>query len=190
MSIIERTHAVEARLHTLELQEFRLVSPDTDGTVARLVAGSHRARDLAVPLLTSIDERRDVAIVRAFADDDARERLQDPRALLGPLVSGWQSPRKYRLRIAERSQSPPTYYRLAVTESGINTQSNSLAPRPTVTAGSPTQAGLLWIGSPIGTYAGLLILLGGHTDQPRPEAADWPLPMSRALGVRIYDNRA
>ena len=50
--------------------------------------------------------------------------------------------------------------------------------------------GLLWIGSPVGTHAGLLVLLGGRDDQPRPDAADWPLPMSRALGVRIYDNRA
>jgi hypothetical protein len=190
MSITERQHPLEARLHTLELQELRLVSPDTDGTVARLVAGSYRARDHAVPLLTSIDERRDVAIVRAFADDAAPERAQDPRALLGPLVAEWQSPKRYRLRIAERSQSPPTYYRLAVTESGINdTHSDSLAPRPTV-AGSPFQAGLLWIGSPIGTFAGLLILLGGRDDQPRSDSLAWPISTSRALGVRIYDNRA
>jgi hypothetical protein len=191
MSITERHHPLAARLHTLELQELRLVSPDTDGTVARLVAGSYRAHDHAVPLLTSIDERRDVAIVRAFNDADAPERAQDPRAMLGPLVAEWQSPKRYRLRIAERSQSPPTYYRLAVTESGINdTHSDSLAPRPTVPAGSPSQAGLLWIGSPIGTYAGLLILLGGRDDPPRQDASEWPLPMSRALGVRIYDNRA
>ena len=191
MSITERHHPLEKRLHTLELQEFRLVSPDTDGTVARLVAGPCRSRDPAVPLLTSIDEPRDVAIVRAFADDDAPEGAQDPRDVLGPLVSDWQSPKRYRLRIAERSQSPPNYYRLAVTESGINdTHSDSLAPRPAVASGSPSQAGLLWIGSPIGTYAGLLILLGGHEDQPRPVALEWPLPMSRALGVRIYDTRA
>jgi hypothetical protein len=182
--------SIAERLHTLELQEFRLRSPDTDGTVTRLVAGSYRARDPAVPLLTSIDERRDVAIVRAFAEDDAIERAQDPRGLLGSLVSEWRSPKTYRLRIAERSQSPPTYYRLAVTESGINdTHSDSLAPRSTQAGSSLSKAGLLWIGSPIGTYAGLLILLGGPDDEPRLDALEWPLPMSRALGVRIYDNR-
>ena len=183
--------SISERLHTLELQELRLVSPDTDGAVARLVAGSYRARDPAVPLLTSIDERRDVAIVRAFAEDDASERRQDLRGLLGSMVSDWQRPKTYRLRIAEHSQSPPAYYRLAVTESGINdVHSDSLAPRQTEAGSSPSQAGLLWIGSPIGTYAGLLVLLGGREDHHRPDALAWPLPMSRALGVRIYDNRA
>ncbi len=182
--------SIAERPHSLELHEFRLVSPDTDGTVARLLAGSYRARDPAVPLLTSIEERRDVAIVRAFADDDASDRGHDPRDVLGSLVSDWQIPKTYRLRIAERSQSPPTYYRLAVTESGINdAHPDSLARRPSATAGSPSPAGLLWVGSPIGTFAGLLILLGGTGDQPRPDAFEWPLPMSRALGVRIYDNR-
>jgi hypothetical protein len=179
------------RLHTLELQELRLVAPDTDGVVAGLVASSHGTGDAAVPLLTSIDEPRDVAIVRAFADDDAPESGEDPRTILGPLVSEWHSPKRYRLRIAARSQSPPDYYRLAVTESGINdTHADSPAPRPTLASDSPSQAGLLWIGSPIGTHAGLVILLGGRDDQPRADAQDWPLPMSRALGVRIYDNRA
>jgi hypothetical protein len=182
--------SITERLHTLELQELRLVAPDADGTVARLVAGSYQSRDPAVPLLTSIDERRDVAIVRTFADDDAPDLAQDPHALLGPLVSEWHCPKRYRLRIAERSQSPPDYYRLAVTESGINdTHADSLVPPPAV-IDSPSQAGLLWIGSPIGTHAGLVILLGGRDDQPRADAQDWPLPMSRALGVRIYDNRA
>jgi hypothetical protein len=91
--------------------------------------------------------------------------------------------------MAERSQSPPSYYRLAVTESGINdTHTDPLAPRPTVAGGSPLEAGLLWIGSPIGTRAGLLVLLGGYDDQPRPAAG--PLRIRRPLGVRIYDNRA
>jgi hypothetical protein len=182
--------SIAERLQTLELQELRLVAPDTDGTFAGLVASSYGAGDSAVPLLTSIDEPRDVAIVRAFADDDAPENAQDPRAVLGPLVSEWQSPKRYRLRIAERSQSPPSYYRLAVTESGINdTRSDSLAPRATQAGSSPSTAGLLWIGSPIGTYGGLLVLLGGHDDDARPDALEWPLSMSRPLGVRIYDNR-
>lgn len=182
--------SITAGLYTLELQEFRVVSPDTDGTVARLVADSYGAGDRAVPLLTSIDEPCDVAIVRAFVDDDAPAENQDARAMLGPLVSEWESPKRYRLRIAERSQSPPTYYRLAVTESGINdTHSDSLVRVPTVVDGSPLDAGLLWIGSPVGTHAGLLVLLGGRGDQPLPDAAQWPLPFSRALGVRIYDNR-
>jgi hypothetical protein len=176
------------RPQTVELQELRLTAPDTDGTVARLVAGSHRQQDAAVPLLTSIEEQRDVAILRAVGDDGAAETA---RELLAPFVSTWQTPRRYRLRMSERSQSPPTYYRLAVTESGINdTQSDSLVPRLPMAAGTPLHPDLLWIGSPLGTHAGLLVLLGGRDDEPRADAADWPLPMSRALGVRIYDNRA
>jgi len=163
------------------------MAPDVDGIVARLVAGSSPA-DAAVPLLTSIEEGRDVAILRAVGEDGAAEAA---RELLAPFVSTWQSPKRYRLRMAARSQSPPTYFRLAVTESGINdTQSDSLAPRLPVAAGTPLHPDLLWIGSPVGTHAGLLVLLGGRDDQPRPDAAEWPLPLSRALGVRIYDNRA
>jgi len=179
--------SIDERPQTVELQELRLTAPDTDGTVARLIAGSYRAQDAAVPMLTSIDEQRDVAILRAVGEDGAAEAA---RELLAPFVSTWQSPKRYRLRMAARSQSPPTYYRLAVTESGINdTQSDSLAPRSPMAAGTPLHPDLLWIGSPVGTHAGLLVLLGGD-DQPRADAADWPLPMSRALGVRIYDNRA
>lgn len=179
--------SIDERPQTVELQELRLLAPDTDGAVARLVADSCSATD-AVPLLTSIAEGRDVAVIRAVGDDGAAEAARD---LLAPFVSEWQSPKRYSLRIAEQSQSPPAYYRLAVTESGINdTHSDVLAPRFPRAGGTPLYPSLLWIGSPVGTYAGLLVLLGGHEDQPRPDAADWPLPLSRALGVRIYDSRA
>src|SRR5438034_1313900 len=49
--------------------------------------------------------------------------------------------------------------------------------------------GLLWIGSPIGTHAGLLILVGGADDASvaQRDPGQWPLPLSRSLGVRIYE---
>jgi hypothetical protein len=51
--------------------------------------------------------------------------------------------------------------------------------------------GLVWIGAPVGSHAGLLVLLGGY-EAPRPDDGDtlgWPLPLSRELGVRVYENR-
>ena len=52
----------------------------------------------------------------------------------------------------------------------------------------PRPLGLLWIGSPIGTHAGLLILVGGADEASAGHDRDgWPLPLSRYLGVRIYE---
>jgi hypothetical protein len=46
----------------------------------------------------------------------------------------------------------------------------------------------VWIGAPVGTYAGLLILLGNYEDPAQRHPFGWPLPLSRELGVRIYEN--
>jgi len=80
-----------------------------------------------------------------------------------------------------------------VTESGIN---NAVPePLPPIAQGvSPdgpsTPLGLMWIGAPLGTYAGLLILLGSDDrGTRRSDPRRWPLPFSRALGVRIYESR-
>lgn len=176
----------------LVLQEFHLRSADVDGTVARIVASSHHGREPAIPLLTSIDHPRAVATVRAFHEGEPTGPDVTERAALDPYVQEWQIPKHYRPRISERSQSPPSHYRLAVTESGINdTDSGSPSARPadTTREGTSSALGLLWIGSPVGTYAGLLVLLGNRDERAPPNGIDWPLPLSRQLGVRIYDSR-
>ena len=175
----------------LVLQEFQLRSADTDGSVARIVASSAHGREDAVPLLTSIDGSQMVATVRAFHEGESTAPDEEERAELEPFVSEWQSPRHYWPRIRERSQSPPTRYRLAVTESGINDAASDLGSLPGITGEDiSTPIGLLWIGAPVGTHAGLLILLGNHADPGSSERGEWPLPLSRQLGVRIYDSRS
>lgn len=182
----------DTRTSTLVLQEFRLRAADSGDEAGRLVAGLSRGLESAVPLLTSIDDRRDVATVRVLPA--GREPHGDPGRSdeLDRLVETWQPVKRYGMRIAERSESPPSYYRLAVTESGINAADPRSPAGPSATSdGTSTALGLLWIGVPVGTHAGLLTLLGGYDEGPaaRPDPADWPLPFSRALGVRIYESR-
>ena len=187
--------SIDVRINALVVQEFRLHSADTAVDAAAIVAAFSRAIGPAVPLLTSIDDNRDVATVRALHPGEGSENDAAERLALDPLVASWQPPRRYGPRITERSESPPTYYRLAVTESGINNvASDALAAdqRGAPVAQAATPLGLLWIGSPLGTFAGLMILVGDHDD---PAAAmfaprDWPLPLSRALGVRIYESES
>jgi hypothetical protein len=182
--------STDAGIQVLVLEEFRLRTRDADGTVARIVGGSRRGREPAIPMLTSLDDPRNVAIVRALHPGESAEPDTVQHAALERFVSSWQTPKQYGPRITERSQDPPTNYRLAVTESGIN----DTAPVAATTRGlredaTSTGVGLLWIGQPVGTYAGLMVLLGGHED-PRgvgAAASDWPPPLSRYLGVRIYE---
>lgn len=181
------------RINSLVLQEFRLHAADTSGDAARIVAAFSGGIEPAVPLLTSIDDHRDVAIVRGLHAGEQPEADPEQRAALDPLVASWQPVKQYGPRITERSESPPTYYRLAVTESGINNaepEPVAAVPRGSADDGTSTPIGLLWIGLPIGTCGGLLTLLGSVEvrDVVRPEARDWPLPLSRYLGVRIYES--
>lgn len=186
--------STDVRINALVLQEFRLHSADTAGDAASIVAAFSRGIGPTVPLLTSIDDNRDVATVRALHPGEILEGDPGERAALDPLVASWQPPRQYGPRITERSESPPSYYRLAVTESGINNAaSDAYATTGGASgAGSATPLGLLWIGSPVGTYGGLMVLVGDHDDPAGAMFAphDWPLPLSRALGVRIYESQS
>ena len=183
--------STENPIQLLVLEEFRLRDVDVDGTAARIVAESLHGIEPAIPLLTSVDDQRDVAMLRAVHVGETTETDAGQHAALEPLVSSWAVPKHYGPRITERSQSPPSSFRLAVTESGINIEG---APPPTAArydqnAGRPI--GLLWIGAPVDTHAGLLVLLGSYGDDPRVIGTDtvgWPLPLSRDLGVRIYEN--
>jgi hypothetical protein len=184
--------ATDDGINTLVLEEFRLHAADTSGEAARIVAAFPGGLEPAVPLLTSIDDQRDVAIVSALHVGETPEGDPRRRAALDPLVASWQPPRHYVPRITERSQSPPSHYRLAVTESGINNGESSPHaahhPRPAEEA-SATRLDLLWIGLPVGTFAGLLTVVGTESDRGGgPERADWRLPFSRYLGVRIYES--
>ena len=188
---------IDVRINALVVQEFRLHSADTAGDAAGIVAAFSRGIGPAVPLLTSIDDNRDVATVRAVRPGDLLESDPAERVALDPLVASWQPPRHYGPRITERSESPPSYYRLAVTESGINNNNASADAfagrrRDAVDVGAATPLGLLWIGMPLGTYAGLMVLVGDHDDPAGAMFAprDWPLPFSRALGVRIYESQS
>ena len=179
----------EQQIHIFALQEFRLHTPDTDGAVARIVASTHASGEPRIPMLTSIDDRRDVATIRALRTEGSGDAERN--VALAPYVSEWHGAKRYKPRIAESSLSPPGHFRLAVTESGIN-EEGSVTENERVPAGGGASAStwLLWIGAPIGTHAGLLVLIGERADEDRPDALTWPLPLSRALGVRIYDNRA
>ena len=181
---------MDEHIQTLVLQEFELRSADADGSVARLVASSSGDGARTVPLLTSIGNERRVATVRAFSNGESVDPVPAERAALAPFVSTWHVPRHYRPRIMERSQSPPSYYRLAVTESGINQRTVAAsAERPSSRAGGAdtTALDLLWIGAPVDSYAGLLVLIGSSgREASSADPRDWPLPMSDALGVRIY----
>jgi len=177
---------------TVVLQEFELRSPDTDGTVARIVLTAGEGEDNAIPLLTSIDNDRQVATLHRLNAPEGTATAVAERAALTPLVASWRAPRRYVPRINEHSLSPPSYYRLAVTESGVNNaEPETQAATPILFDRAGTPVALLLIGLPLDSYAGLLVLVGSYRrGQDVATAADWPLPMSDPLGVRIYESRA
>ena len=182
-------------IQLLVLEEFRLRIADVNGAAARIVAASPNGIEPAIPLLTSIDDPRDVAMLRAVHAGESSEADAVRHAALEPLVTSWAAPKHYGPRITERSQSPPSSFRLAVTESGINTGGVSpvtLSQAAHADATKSRAVGLVWIGAPVGTHAGLLILLGSY-DEPGAVGHDpsgWPLPLSRDLGVRIYETNS
>jgi hypothetical protein len=186
--------ATDNPIRVFVLEEFRLRAADVDGAAARIVAESPHGVEPVIPLLTSVEDRRDVATLRALHAGESTDSDAAQHAALEPLVSSWAVPKHYGPRITERSQSPPSSFRLAVTESGINAGGSPRLPLPEGSAEDETTnraIGLLWIGAPVGTHAGLLVLLGSYDDDRRAVGDDpfgWPLPLSRDLGVRIYEN--
>lgn len=175
----------------LVLEEFRLSDGASRGEVDGILAAAYPD---GVPLLTSIADDRDVASVRSIPSSEPEASDPIDRATLGALVARWQSPRSYRTRIAESSLLPPAEYRLAVTESGINEGHRSLSgvaqrsavPEPAV----PIPMALLWIGAPVGTHAGLLVLVGGDDQSGIEQDPPWPGEFGTSLGVRIYRAQA
>lgn len=180
-------------ISVLVLEEFRLHDEDTQGAAARIVAETPRGAETAIPLLTSVDDHRDVATLRALHADESTESDPVQHAALDRLVSSWEIPKHYGPRITERSGDEPSSYRLAVTESGINEPSDPVVAIPSSVDRDTTShpIGLLWIGAPVGTHAGLLVLLGMYDGDSAKRGDDpfgWPLPLSTQLGVRIYES--
>jgi hypothetical protein len=183
--------ATNGGISTLVLQEFRLHAADTANEAARIVATFAAGIEPAVPLLRSIDDQRDVAIVRALHTGEIQDKPEQ-RAALDRLAASWQPVKRYAPRITESAEGPSSSYRLAVTESGINNAVDEQLEPAAVSAapgGVATRVGLMWIGAPVGTYGGLMVLLGSHSDDiGRPDPREWPLPLSRYLHVRIYES--
>ncbi|HVR89287.1 MAG TPA: hypothetical protein VHG53_07050 [Candidatus Limnocylindria bacterium] len=175
----------------LVLREFRLNGADSTGLIERIVAIRRPGNGSAVPLLTSVDDPRDVATLRTVADQDSKDADHEERAALAPFVESWRPPKWYQPRVAEDAQAPPRYYRMAVTESGINDVERDIPAPPQPDPAEPqatSPIALLWIGAPVGTHAGLLILVGHSREAPvGRDSSGWPLPLSRELGVRIYE---
>src|SRR5438093_6830800 len=103
VSVRDMPTADPIRLFVLE--EFRLRAADLDGAAARIVAASPGGIEPAIPLLTSIDDRRDVATLRALHAGEPTDTDEAQRVALDPLVSRWAAPKHYGPRITERSES-------------------------------------------------------------------------------------
>lgn len=176
-------------MDTFVLQQFRLLASDRTGEAAAIVASF--VMDEPVPLLISIDDQRDVATVRAVRMGESAELTAGQHAALDPLVESWAAHVRYGPRIMARTESSPSHFRLAVTGSGITDDARSPSASA-VSTPSATSApvGLLWIGVPLETHAGLLVLVGDETaERVSAQPGDWPLPLSDPLGVRIYESR-
>lgn len=182
---------LSTRADRLVLEEFRLAPGTSHADADRTLA---TADPDGVPLLTSIGDDRDVASVRRISGDVATDRDAIDRAGFGALVSSWGQLRTYTPRIAASTLARPQYYRLAVTESGLNQSGYSSSARPPAgqVAGDRTGAaevGLLWIGAPRDSEDGLLVVLGDDESDTAPDVR-WPLSLSTQLGVRIYRGHA
>ena len=181
----------------LVLQEFRLNSAGSADLVAELIAAPQVGTEQGapfVPLLISVDDRRDVATLR-MVDGDFDDADPEQRLALSPFVASWRAPARYEARVVESAEAPPHYYRMAVTESGINDRGPEVSLSRTPTAANQPGAGspiaLLWIAAPEKTHAGLLVLVGHYGNTPvQPGVSAWPLPLSDVLGVRIYEGAA
>jgi hypothetical protein len=170
-----------------ELHEMRLRASSDRALAATTVAD--QAGPDGLPLLSSIEDDRDVAVLRAVHPGDQPD--EELRTALSPYVASRRPVRHYRSRLALQSPKPASYFRLAVTDSGINNSAQS-GDSPTAVkqgSGAGTRAQQLWIGAPVDSFGGLLVLVG-HAEEGSfaadQRSTSWPLPLSADLGVRIY----
>ena len=100
--------ATASLIQMLVLEEFRLRAADLAGAAARIVARSPHGIEQGIPLLTSIDDRRDVATLRGVHAGESLATDSAQHAALDSLVLRWTEPKHYGPRITERSQTPPS----------------------------------------------------------------------------------
>ena len=82
------------RAEIFVLDEFRLHAADADGSAARIVSAASKGDRDPVPLLTSIDDPRDVATLRTLSADGPEGAGPRGEAALGPLVATWQTDKR------------------------------------------------------------------------------------------------
>lgn len=180
----------DGRITRLVLRELRLRASSDARTAAELVATANASNDRAVPLLTSVEDDRDVALLRGLQETAAEDDDRRLMAALAPHIASLRPPQHYRSRVAADSPRAVAYFRLAVTESGINTPAGE-GRHPVIGSGhGAANVDLLWIGAPRDSHAGLLVLVG-HADgdafaRNNTTLTQWPLPLSTSLGVRVY----
>ncbi|OLC56479.1 MAG: hypothetical protein AUH85_06225 [Chloroflexi bacterium 13_1_40CM_4_68_4] len=183
----------------LTVQALRLEQPGepTRRLVARLSRSLRSAGVLDIPLLMSVDDDREAAVLVGFADRVtafadrvalARRALSTALAALG---IGARPLELFGERIGAGTGSSSRYYRLAICE----TEGQALrefADRATTLAKSPGDLALLWIGRAESGDA-VLVLTGYPDDSSfRTGTAieDAPQGARRRLGVRVYAGEA
>lgn len=183
------------------LQEFRLRS--TEGPTLRIVARLSKAlRSMGVreiPLLVSVDDERDAAVLVTFADDAAAStvRVAQVRAALTEAlipfrIAAEPLERRYEERFAAGSTEDTSYYRLAVSETEGRELREFAQGAATAGTEQPDPA-LLWLGRAADAGDGVLALTGYADDSSfRTDAAIEAAPheLVRALGVRVYTSGA
>jgi hypothetical protein len=179
------------------LQEFRLRS--TDGPTLRIVGRLSQAlRSMGVreiPLLVSVDDERDAAVLVPFADDAAANtvRVAQARAALAEAlipcrIAAEPPERRYEERIAAGGGEDTTYYRLAVAETEGRELRDFVQRAATAGTAQPDPA-LLWLGRAADAADGALALAGYADDSSfctDSAIEDAPRALVRSLGVRVY----
>src|SRR5437870_4102421 len=94
-TMVMRAGSHNAPITVLLLQEFRLRTADDADAAARIIAASPGGREPAIPLLTSIEDGRDVATLRALHAGETTEIDEGERAGLDHLVTSWAAPKEY-----------------------------------------------------------------------------------------------
>lgn len=185
----------------LTLQEFRLRS--TDGPTLRIVARLSQAlRSMGVreiPLLVSVDDERDAAVLVTFADDAAASTVRVAQvraalteALISFRIAAEPPERRYEERFAAGSGQDTNYYRVAVSETE-GRELREFAQRAATAGTEQPDPALLWLGRAADVGDGVLALVGYADDSSfRMDAAieDAPPAPMRALGVRVYTGGA
>jgi hypothetical protein len=151
-----------------------------------------------IPLLVSVDDERDAAVLVTFADDGAASTLHVAQAraalteaLIPFRIAAEPPERRYEERIAAGSGEDTNYYRLAVSETE-GRELREFAQRAGTAGTAQPDPALLWLGRAADTGDGALALAGYPDDSRfRTDAIeDAQDELVHALGVRVYTSGA